>query len=311
MQVIILTEAGNHFGLGHLSRCVALKKHFIKANFSVEIYNRGDFESEDCINLDWLDLHNLNSIFKPIVIVDSYYAKYELCSYIATNAKVCIFLDDFSRMKYPRNAILYNGALNAERFYIEVENKMFLGIEYGLLRDEFLEYEGKEIRKDILKVLITLGGNDYANNTQKVLDIVSKELPHAEINVIIPNNHKPLHYGFDTNVHSNLSARLLKDLMLDCDLAISGGGVTMVELQSTRTPTIALEIAPNQQYQLREWQKVGLRVAKNTHQIEFLLKTLRRQKHRNKLYNQLSKINIGSGIGDFVQYVAECYNAKL
>lgn len=308
MQIIILTEAGKHFGLGHLSRCLALKKYFLKANFSVEIYNRGDFKNDECINLDWLDMQNLKSIFKPIVIVDSYYTDFEFCRYITEEAKVCVFLDDFSRMKYPKNAILFNGALNAQRFYIKTDNKMFLGIEYGLLRDEFLKYEKKEIRRDILKVLIALGNNDYMNNTQKVLDIVEKELSYAEINVVIPNNHKPINYGFDTNIHSNLSPRLLKNLMVDCDLAISSGGVTMVELQSTRTPTIALEITPNQRYQLREWQKVGLRVARNIHQIEFLIKTLKKQRHRNKLYNKLSKIHIGGKIDDFVQYIANSYN---
>lgn len=309
MQIIILTEAGKNFGLGHLSRCLALKRHFLKANFSVDIYNRGDFKSEDCINLDWFDMQNLKSIFSPIVIVDSYYTDFELCSYIADKAKVCVFLDDFSRMKYPKNAILFNGSLNAERFYIEVENKMFLGIEYGLLRDEFLKYEKKEIRQDILKVLIALGNNDYLNNTQKVLDIVTKELSYAEINVIVPNNHKPLNYGFNTNIYSNLSPRLLKDLMIDCDLAISGGGVTMVELQSTRTPTIVLETATNQKYYLKEWQKVGLRIAQNIHQIEFLIKTLKKQRHRNKLHNKLSKIHIGSKIDEFVRYIADLYNS--
>ncbi|WP_147289742.1 hypothetical protein [Helicobacter sp. MIT 14-3879] len=314
MQAIILTEAGNNFGLGHLSRCTALKNFLQKVNFNVEIYNRGDFISDNCINFNWLaesEAKKLESILKnkPLVIIDSYYANFEFCKYLVDNAKVCVFFDDFSRMKYPRGAIIFNGALNASKYYIDVENTIFSGIEYGLLRNEFLQREVKTINKDITRVLIALGGNDYNNNTQKVLEIIEKEIVYADIDVVVSNKHKPLNYGFNTNIHSNISARVLKNLMLDCDLAISGGGVTMVELQSTCTPTIALEIASNQSYQLRAWQKVGLRVANNTYQIKSLLKTLKKLKDRNKLHNKLLKINIGEKIGEFIQYLVDKYNS--
>ncbi|RDU65106.1 hypothetical protein CQA44_01990 [Helicobacter sp. MIT 14-3879] len=309
-----MTEAGNNFGLGHLSRCTALKNFLQKVNFNVEIYNRGDFISDNCINFNWLaesEAKKLESILKnkPLVIIDSYYANFEFCKYLVDNAKVCVFFDDFSRMKYPRGAIIFNGALNASKYYIDVENTIFSGIEYGLLRNEFLQREVKTINKDITRVLIALGGNDYNNNTQKVLEIIEKEIVYADIDVVVSNKHKPLNYGFNTNIHSNISARVLKNLMLDCDLAISGGGVTMVELQSTCTPTIALEIASNQSYQLRAWQKVGLRVANNTYQIKSLLKTLKKLKDRNKLHNKLLKINIGEKIGEFIQYLVDKYNS--
>lgn len=302
LKAVIFTEAGRNYGLGHLSRCVALKNYLERVDFVVEIYNRGDYENPNATNQNWLTSPLPLMENAHLVVVDSYYADYEFYAFMLQNAKICVALDDFSRINYPKETIILNPALNAKRLYTrECKNEIYAGIEYGLLREEFTTREPKTIHKDISKVLITLGGNDFQNNTQKVLDAVQKELSYAQINVVLPRYYEPLNYGFETQVHSNLSARELKDLMLESDLVISGGGVTAVEVQSTRTPSIALEIAPNQSYQLRQWQKVGLRIAQNHYAIKSLIKSLVKFKDRNKVYNLLSKIAIGAELPRFAE----------
>ncbi|RDU57863.1 hypothetical protein [Helicobacter sp. MIT 99-5507] len=313
MQAIIFTEAGSGFGLGHLSRCDALKDYLENAGFEVSIYCRGDYISQYCKQMEWIsdDYSNLDEIINnKLVVVDSYYANKELCEYIKNKAKVCVFFDDFNRIDYPQDSILLNGGLLGDRFYRnDIKNEIFAGIEYYILRKEFRQREQKIINKDISRILITLGGNDYANNTQSILEIMEKECPYAMIDVVLGKIHKPISYNFHTSMHKNLSPRVLKNLMLDCDLAISGGGVTMVELQSTCTPTIAMQIAPNQAYQLRVWQKEGLRIATNIHQIKGLLKTLRKFKDRKKLSNKLAKVEIGGKINEFINTLITRYNA--
>lgn len=305
-KAVIFTEAGKNYGLGHLSRCIALKSYLESADFAVEIYNRGDYESANAKNIKWLE--NPLPLLKGahLVVVDSYYADYEFYDFMIKSAKICVALDDFSRIRYPREAIILNPALNAKRLYgDDIKNELFAGIEYGLLREEFRTKEPKTINKEISKVLITLGGNDFANNTQKVLDAVQKELSYAQVSIVLPRYYEPLNYGFDTQIYANLSARELKDLMLESDLIISGGGVTAVEVQSTRTPSIALEIAPNQSYQLRQWQKVGLRIAQNPLALKSLIKSLIKLKDRNKVYNLLNKIAIGAELPKLVEMLKE------
>lgn len=305
-KAVIFTEAGKNYGLGHLSRCIALKSYLESADFVVEIYNRGDYESANAKNIKWLE--NPLPLLKGahLVVVDSYYADYEFYDFMIKSAKICVALDDFSRIRYPKDAIILNPALNAKRLYDnDIKNELFAGIEYGLLREEFRTKEPKTINKEISKVLITLGGNDFANNTQKVLDAVQKELSYAQVSIVLPRYYEPLNYGFDTQIYANLSARELKDLMLESDLIISGGGVTAVEVQSTRTPSIALEIAPNQSYQLRQWQKVGLRIAQNPLALKSLIKSLIKLKDRNKVYNLLNKIAIGAELPRFAEMLKE------
>ena len=306
LKAVIFTEAGKNYGLGHLSRCIALKSYLESADFAVEIYNRGDYESANAKNINWLE--NPLQLLKGahLVVVDSYYADYEFYDFMIKSAKICVALDDFSRIRYPKDAIILNPALNAKRLYgDDIKNELFAGIEYGLLREEFRTKEPKIINKEISKVLITLGGNDFANNTQKVLDAVQKELSYAQVSIVLPRYYEPLNYGFDTQIYANLSARELKDLMLESDLIISGGGVTAVEVQSTRTPSIALEIAPNQSYQLRQWQKVGLRIAQNPLALKSLIKSLIKLKDRNKVYNLLNKIAIGAELPRFAEMLKE------
>lgn len=306
LKAVIFTEAGKNYGLGHLSRCIALKSYLESADFAVEIYNRGDYESANAKNIKWLE--NPLPLLKGahLVVVDSYYADYEFYDFMIKSAKICVALDDFSRIRYPKDAIILNPALNAKRLYgNDIKNELFAGIEYGLLREEFRTKEPKTINKEISKVLITLGGNDFANNTQKVLDAVQKELSYAQVSIVLPRYYEPLNYGFDTQIYANLSARELKDLMLESDLIISGGGVTAVEVQSTRTPSIALEIAPNQSYQLRQWQKVGLRIAQNPLALKSLIKSLIKLKDRNKVYNLLNKIAIGAELPRFAEILKE------
>ncbi|MGX2983063.1 hypothetical protein [Helicobacter sp. 23-1045] len=302
LKAVIFTEAGKNFGLGHLSRCIALKSYLQNADFAVEIYNRGDYESANATNANWLE--NPHDLIKNavLIVIDSYYAPFEFYAFALQNAKICVALDDFSRIAYPKDCIILNPALNAKRLYNDkIQNEIFAGVEYGLLRKEFRSVEPKKISKEINKVLITLGGNDFANNTQKALDIVQKELSYSQISVVLPRYYEPLNCGFGTQIHANLSARELKDLMIESDLIICGGGVTAVEVQSTRTPSIALEIAPNQSYQLRQWQKVGLRIAQNPYALKPLIKSLVRLKDRNKVYNLLNKVAIGAELPKFVE----------
>ena len=76
-KAVIFTEAGKNYGLGHLSRCIALKSYLESADFAVEIYNRGDYESANAKNIKWLE--NPLPLLKGahLVVVDSYYADYE------------------------------------------------------------------------------------------------------------------------------------------------------------------------------------------------------------------------------------------
>lgn len=298
MKAVIFTEAGRNFGFGHLSRCVALKDYL--SDFSVKIYNRGDYASQNATNCDWMQNFDALIDDAQLVVIDSYYAPPEFYG-----RKTCIALDDFSRISYPKECIILNPALNSKRLYIDVKNPLFAGVEYGLLRREFRTREPKTIKREIERVLITLGGNDRQNNTQKVLDIIQKELSYAKIHIVLPTYHEPLECGFETQIHTDLSARKLKDLMLESDLVICGGGVTAVEVQSTRTPSIALEIAPNQSYQLRAWQKIGLRIAKNPFALKSLIKSLVKLKDRNKVHNALSKITIGADLPKLIEFAKQ------
>lgn len=290
MKALIFTEAGSGFGFGHLSRCVALKRYLLEAGFTVQIYNRGDFQSDCAINCDWLQ--NFNAKDANLAIVDSYYATYTHYENLQENAGICIAIDDFSRIAYPKNTIILNPALNAKELYKNTPNELFAGIEYGLLREAFTQHSTKKINEVIESVLITLGGNPPQNLLQEILTITQSELKNAKISVISP------HKTCKAYCYTNLNAEEVKKLILEADLVISGGGVTMIEVQAMKTPSIAIEIAQNQRYQLTQWERFGVRSIKNPAQIPSVLKTLN-FKERQKIYSTLSQIRIGEALPRF------------
>lgn len=296
MKANIFTEAGKGFGFGHLSRCIALKRYLLEAGFSVQIYNRGDFQSDCAINCDWLQ--NLNAKDANLAIIDSYYATYRHYETLLKNAGICIAIDDFSRIAYPKNTIILNPALNAKELYKNTQNELFAGIEYGLLREAFTHHSTKKINEVIENVLITLGGNPPQNTLQEIIQITQNELKNAKISVISP------HKICEINCYTNLKAEEVKRLILEADLVISGGGVTMIEVQAMKTPSIAIEIAQNQRYQLAQWEKFGVRSIRNPAQIPSVLKTIN-FKERQKIYTTLSQIRIGEALPRFIAMLKE------
>lgn len=296
MKALIFTEAGSGFGFGHLSRCIALKRYLLEAGFTVQIYNRGDFQSDCAINCDWLQ--NLHAKDANLAIVDSYYATYTHYETLLKNAGICIAIDDFSRIAYPKNTIILNPALNAKELYKNTPNELFAGIEYGLLREDFTHHSTKKINEVIENVLITLGGNPPQNTLQETIQITQSELKNAKISVISP------HKIDRVNCYTNLKAKEVKRLILEADLVISGGGVTMIEVQSMKTPSIAIEIAQNQRYQLAQWERFGVRSIQTPAQIPSVLKTLN-FKERTKIYSTLLQIHIGEAVPSLITMLKE------
>jgi spore coat polysaccharide biosynthesis predicted glycosyltransferase SpsG len=53
----------------------------------------------------------------------------------------------------------------------------------------------------------------------------------------------------------------LRPLMLEADLALTGGGVTLLECAATGTPTVAVELAPNQRTNIAGMAELGVVIA--------------------------------------------------
>lgn len=274
MKVLILTEGGKNLGFGHITRCTALYQAFEEREIIPKFIVNGD---DSVIGLlvdknyeifDWLqDKERLFEIIKnvDIVVIDSYLADFDTYKKISDLVKITVFVDDNKRLDYP-NGIVVNGSIYAEEMdYSEKEGVTYLlGTKYMPLRKEFWEVPEKEIKKEIENIMITFGGDDMRNMTPKVLKLIKNRSPEVNKYVVVgkgynEKNIKEIKSLKDENTFLlyNLSAKEMKEVMVKCDLAISGGGQTLYELARVGLPTIAIAVADNQMDNIEGWEKAG------------------------------------------------------
>jgi len=271
MKVIIITEGYQSTGYGHITRCLSLYQAFQENNIIPTLMVNGDKEAEHFLAdsnyelFNWLDYPEilLAKIGSPdIVIVDSYKTDEKFYSELFTRTRLLVAIDDNMRLNYKAH-IIVNGTIDSENYDYKKEDKVehLLGAEYIPLRKEFWNPEEKAINAEIKNVLITLGGQDIRNLTQPILDYFLDHAPYLNYYVVAKENFK-----IDFKKHTSrgkvefifdADALKMKELMLNCDIAVSAAGQTIYELARTGTPAIAVIVADNQIKNVQGWIKNG------------------------------------------------------
>jgi len=269
--VVILTEGGTKSGLGHVTRCCSLYEAFEESGYSALLVINGEPSDHPVITgknvqfSNWIDNPADKPYFEegPIVIIDSYLANYECYTRYSDNFDLTISLDDNIRMNYPAGIVL-NGAMFAENVEYPKDPGItyLLGAEYTPLRKEFWDVESKKLNSKIQTVLITLGGSDTRNLTGPVVDLMLKSYPDLNLKVIANSEELAssiVEKGENNRIEiiGNVDALMMKEAMLESDLAISAGGQTLYELARMGVPTIVIEVIYNQRDNVLGWSKAG------------------------------------------------------
>lgn len=267
MNINFFTEAGKDIGLGHLYRCLSLaqafkeENHQCMFNVSCEEYLKNIVFEYKVYIKDWI--FNSQKIFEnlnpsDIIIIDSYKASNKLIKNLADKFKNIIFFDDFNRVNY-QSGIIINGALNAEEIYSKNKNLLYLlGPKYQTLRKEFWNIKPKKKNSSINNILITFGGSDSRNLSPKVLEFFNENCPNSNKNIIIGNSFSNVD---DLNMLDNNYTKIFHspkadeicELMIKSDISICGAGQTLYELARTKTPSLFIGVAKNQENNIKSW----------------------------------------------------------
>lgn len=266
-RVFILTEGGAKIGFGHITRCIALYQAFrakgVKPEFFVNLTKRSKFFSDkkDFKVFNWLLYKNrfFKSLVKnDIVIIDSYKAGITFYREISKRVRLAVYLDDCVRLNYPKGIVI-NGVVGGEKLrYPKNKDVVYLlGQKYSILRKEFWKVPKKKNNKRVKNILITLGGKlEYKNLTLKIVKFLDKEYPEF-CKYVVSNSVSTNLSSKRIKVIVSASARKMKDLMLESDIAISASGQTLNELARIGVPTIAIGVAENQKNNIKGFMKGG------------------------------------------------------
>lgn len=268
-KIYIRVDGNESIGLGHVMRCLSiadqLKKFdieilFITADHSISslIQDKGFREYSLCSK--WDDLESeINSIIpflksnKPdILLIDSYYVNEEYFNKLKKYSKI-YYIDDLNKIKTPIFGLI-NYNIYGENFGYDTElyKKMYLGLRYVPLRNEFLDIP-KRYYRGIHKILITSGGTDEYNVIEKFLVYFQKIniFNKLEFYCVIGKfnkNRERLNGKFkvSNNVHLLYNVDNISEYMKICDVAITAGGTTCYELCACGIPSIIYTLADNQ-----------------------------------------------------------------
>jgi UDP-2,4-diacetamido-2,4,6-trideoxy-beta-L-altropyranose hydrolase len=199
------------------------------------------------------------------VVVDSYDVDADYLGRLREAGLFVVAIDDLACYPFPCQMVVNGNADAYQLSYVSSsgDTAFLLGPQYSLLNPEFWNMPHRVVRHTVRNVFVTLGGADPYNLTPKLLGLLNNiEYDFSVTAVVGP------YFANSIDVEAMVKecrrpVRVIRnpdslgDLVLESDLAISGGGQTLYELACVGCPTVAVRIAANQEGQLKVFKESG------------------------------------------------------
>jgi len=275
--LVIRADAGIRMGTGHVMRCLGLAQAwqdrgghvaFAIAACPAEIEERLRAERVDVVRLNvepaseadaraTVDAAKVRE--SSWVVVDGYHFDARYHEAIKTLGMQLLVLDDFGTLEhYWADIVLNQDPIAEARLYDRRERytRLLLGTQYTFLRREFRRHvrPSRQIPTVARRLLVTLGGSDPDNVTEKVIAALNGVNVDDLETIVLVGPGNPHGVRLHTAAAScGRMIRLLRnppnipELMAWCDLAVTAGGSTIWELAYSYVPCIVLLVAENQE----------------------------------------------------------------
>lgn len=283
-RITIRVDGSNKGGLGHIHRCLILAKELRQKGYYI------DFISQDIDNVPAMlkkegfevttissrsseekrakELVRILKFKRPrILITDLIEINYDFSDEIREMGIKIICVDILGKIKFKPDVVI-NRTIVKERYKNYDFNsgiKYYLGPKYEVLSKNFEQANKarRKINRNVKNVLVTLGGSDPENLCPRVI----KALDGLEINtsIVIGPAYKNIEQIKKTlnTIKNKKDFRLLYNVddlvqfMLNSDITITAGGLTLLELAATGTPALVCCEVPHQVENANAIQKKG------------------------------------------------------
>lgn len=275
-------DANEVIATGHLMRCISIALECKKRGQQCIFFMAEDKETERLrtagfqyyiLNSDWKNLDNEISEFQKILenyklnylVVDSYQATAGYLAALEEIQPVC-YIDDLKREVYDVSVVIHYispyKSSSYEEMYRNTHTQLLNNMKYAPLRPEFHYKKGQIIREK--SILITTGGTDFFNIAGKVAALCqnSMQIKSYKIHIIVGSMNQ---YETEleqlaekyTNIILHKNITNMSDYMRLCEVAVSAGGTTLLELCACKIPTVCFSFADNQIKFANDMGKIG------------------------------------------------------
>ncbi|SOC30132.1 Spore coat polysaccharide biosynthesis protein SpsG, predicted glycosyltransferase [Thalassospira xiamenensis] len=271
--LLIRCDAGQDHGLGHLMRCLSLAESLRSiqgpiAQFLMQapedirqrVRDAGFFVSEastsagaddqDCSEIiEWCHQNSGSKGQKPWVVIDGKYADPVALTPLAETSRLICY-DDSPYRDFPAAVIINSQPWTSEQDYPRRAGRRILaGARYNALHPGYFAAADKVNRQ---AVLITMGGEDPANDTAWIARTLRDQLAPYQVLVVIGPAH-PDREGACAAIAEHLpqaeiiyAPSSLVEMAERSFLALSAGGTSCYELQAAGVAVAALAVEEHQ-----------------------------------------------------------------
>ncbi len=337
VDFLIRVDATQEMGVGHVMRCLALAQQCQEQQINImfvcadlvdmcqqyllsnhfEIYQltatAGSLE-EAAETIAVAKQHHVKAI-----LFDGYHFSKAYFD-IIESAKIPLWMiDDFGQLPIYFKMVINFQAWADPKAYAAT-CKQFLGLEYYLLRKEFLPYlKQPSATSQNISILVMMGGTDPNQQTQRILSIIEKLQLPLNVSLILgvknPQiEHYVKEYQSQVKIAIHTNPNNIPQLMHQALFAITAGGGTSWELAFMQVPSLVIVQVDNQRKVAESVQNLGVGFNLGFYQqvtdqiledkiVELATASLMRQSMRAAA----SKLNIGQNTNEIINYIkAQC-----
>src|SRR5262245_23336379 len=277
VHIGFVTDGGPEIGLGHLGRCVALCRAAVaqgaRASFllpepaRIKPFLRG--VDVEILRSPWpVDPAGARAtliMLRPdAIVVDSYAAPPNFLEALRDVARLVV-VDDMADRRLPVDVVV-NGGAGAQTLPYDRQpgTTYLLGPRYALLDPVFAMTPSRTVTERVRRVLVCLGGSRQTDVSLTTLAAVDRALSGCVVDVTVGASGTT---GWELDGAAREMRNLavihrdrfgLRELMLRADIAVSGSGVTLLELAATSTPMVAVALADNQRPNFEAFTKADV-----------------------------------------------------
>ena len=248
-RIALVVNAYDEIGTGHVYRCLSIASKLVfhdvlflldeRHQLGIDIINSYNYPFTLYDGMDDL-LNRLRQYSPQLVINDILDTSAEYITSLKDEGYFVVNFEDLGTGTEVADVVfdaLYEHEIG--------ENNVFTGHKYYILKDEFYFQPQKIISQGVNNVLVTFGGTDPNNFTEKVIDSILSTNYEGRINVILGLGYDGLERlieKYESNqaiqIYKNVSN--ISEFMFQADIIFTSAGRTMYEVCSLGVPTICL-----------------------------------------------------------------------
>jgi len=273
----VRADAGPGIGAGHVMRCLALAQAWCRAGGRAVLVGRVAPQAlaerlvRDGLPVvapDPADIDGTAALLRILAeagdapgahwcVLDGYGFGPDLQAAIRRDGRLLLVVDDLAGLpRYHADAVLNQNFHARELTYsTDPGAALLLGSGYALLREDFslVARPRRPFPSRARRILLTMGGADPDNATSVMLEaLAAVGDPDLDVDVVAGPANRHLEHLRRALAAAPFRSRLLRDppdlpgRMATCDLAVTAGGSTCLELCALGTPMAVAMLADNQ-----------------------------------------------------------------